>query len=103
MKQFFNLIYLILVSIFAFLQHIFNPVTQSVGLEVNSQNLGQAVGWGDIDNDGDLDLAYSYSNPAEFKLYRNEGGMYGDITNSSGLAGTGAWTIIWTVRYLRSN
>lgn len=76
-------------------QHTFNPVTTAVGLEVDPDNLGQAVGWGDIDNDGDLDLAYSYSNPADFKLYRNDGGMYSDITQSAGLSGISAWTIIW--------
>ena len=73
-------------------QHKFEAVTEDVGLEINTNNLGQAVGWGDIDNDGDLDLAYSYSNPADFKLYRNEDGFYTDITTASGLSGIAAWT-----------
>ncbi len=95
MKQ---IVYLLSLSLFVlntYSQHTFNPVTEAVGLEVDSDNLGQAVGWGDIDNDGDLDLAYSYSSPADFKLYRNDGGMYADITVSSGLSGISAWTIIW--------
>ncbi|MBU2652410.1 MAG: VCBS repeat-containing protein [Bacteroidetes bacterium] len=95
MKRIFSILPVCLFSLFAFSQHTFNPVTQAVGLEVNTQNLGQAVGWGDIDNDGDLDLAYSYSNPAEFKLYRNDEGMYTDITTVAGLTGISAWTIIW--------
>lgn len=86
---------LVAFSAITYSQHTFNPVTQSVNLEVNTQNLGQAVGWGDIDNDGDPDLAYSYSNPPEFKLYRNDDGMYTDITTESGLTGISAWTIIW--------
>jgi len=95
MNRIISIIPVCLFSLFTYSQHTFNPVTQAVGLEVNTQNLGQAVGWGDIDNDGDLDLAYSYSNPPEFKLYRNDEGMYDDITTGSGLAGISAWTIIW--------
>lgn len=95
MKNIIGLSFLLLASLQSYSQHTFNPVTQAAGLSVNTQNLGQAVGWGDIDNDGDLDIAYSYSNPPEFKMYRNDGGTYTDITNSSGLAGISAWSVYW--------
>jgi hypothetical protein len=95
MKPIFFLFSLFLIVQNIYSQHTFNPVTAAVGLEVDPGNLGQAVGWGDIDNDGDPDLAYSYSNPADFKLYRNDGGMYTDITASAGLSGISAWTIMW--------
>jgi hypothetical protein len=95
MKQIFYLTLLLVVSLGSFSQHTFNPVTEEVGIEVDTDNLGQAVGWGDIDNDGDLDLAFSYSNPPDFKLYRNDGGMYTDITSGSGLAGISEWSIFW--------
>lgn len=95
MKTFTSILVSIIFSSSLFAQQKFEAVTEDVGLEVNTNNLGQAVGWGDIDNDGDLDLAYSYSNPADFKLYRNDGGIYTDITSESGLAGIAAWTIIW--------
>ena len=95
MKPIFFLFSLFLIVQNIYSQHTFNPVTAAVGLEVDPGNLGQAVGWGDIDNDGDPDLAYSYSNPAAFKLYRNDGGMYTDITASAGLSGISAWTIMW--------
>lgn len=95
MKPIFFLFSLLLIVQSIYSQHTFNPVTGAVGLEVDPGNLGQAVGWGDIDHDGDLDIAYSYSNPADFKLYRNDGGMYTDITASAGLSGISAWTIMW--------
>jgi hypothetical protein len=95
MKQIFYLTLLFVISLDSFSQHTFNPVTEEVGIEVDTDNLGQAVGWGDIDNDGDLDLAFSYSNPPDFKLYRNDGGMYTDITSGSGLSGISAWSIFW--------
>ena len=95
MKTFACLNFLLIVSGMAFSQHTFNPVTEAVGIEVDTDNLGQGAGWGDIDNDGGLDLAFSYSNPADFKLYRNDGGVYTDITSGSGLEGIAAWSVFW--------
>lgn len=95
MKQFLHLTVMLIFSVNAFSQHTFQAVTEEVGIEVDNDNLGQAVGWGDIDNDGDLDLAFSYSNPADFKLYRNDGGVYTDITSGIGLEGIAAWSVFW--------
>lgn len=95
MKQILTLTFLLVAFLVSYSQHTFNPVTEEVGIEVDTDNLGQAVGWGDIDNDGDLDLAFSYSNPPDFRLYRNDDGMYTDITAGSGLAGISAWSIFW--------
>lgn len=95
MKQYFYFTILLIFSVNAFSQHTFQAVTEEVGIQVDYSNLGQAVGWGDIDNDGDLDLAFSYSNPADFKLYSNDGGVYTDITAGSGLEGIAAWSVFW--------
>ncbi len=95
MKQYHYLTFFMVISMSVFSQHTFNPVTEEVGIEVDYNNLGQAVGWGDIDNDGDLDLAFSYSNPADFKLYSNDGDVYTDITAGSGLEGIAAWSVFW--------
>jgi len=85
------LIILINVSV----QQIFEPVTSRVGIQILSGNMGQDCAWADIDNDGDLDLALSYSYPAIFQLYRNNDGVYTDITSSAGLSTIIASTILW--------
>ena len=76
-------------------QQTFTPVTSQVGISVEGNNMGQDCAWADIDNDGDLDIAFSYSYPSLFKLYRNNGGTFTDITISSGLGSIGASTILW--------
>ena len=45
---------------------------------------GQANAWGDIDNDGDLDLAITFRD-APVRLYRNDNGQFVDIAADSGL------------------
>jgi len=57
--------------------------------------MGQASAWADIDNDGDLDIAFSYSYPSLFKIYRNDSGSFTDITAGSGLNTIGASSILW--------
>jgi len=76
-------------------QQTFTPVTSQVGISVTGNNMGQDCAWADIDNDGDLDIAFSYSYPSLFKIYRNDAGAFTDITAGSGLSSIGASTILW--------
>lgn len=75
-------------------QHIFTNVTTQVGIS-GQTGLGHSVGWCDIDNDGDLDLAFSNQDGSGFWLYRNNGNDFTDITSSAGLSGQGANKILW--------
>ncbi|MBN1338671.1 MAG: VCBS repeat-containing protein [Bacteroidales bacterium] len=75
-------------------QHIFTNVTTQAGIS-GQTGLGHSVGWCDIDNDGDLDLAFSNQDGSGFWLYRNDGNGFTDITASAGLSGQGANKILW--------
>ena len=57
--------------------------------------LGHSVGWCDIENDGDLDLAFSNQDGSGFWLYRNDNTTFVNITASAGLSGQGAYKILW--------
>jgi hypothetical protein len=46
MKQTCNLTLLLVLSLGSFSQHTFYPVTNAVGIEVDTDNLWQSVGWG---------------------------------------------------------
>ncbi len=74
-------------------QQDFQNVTGSMGIS-GQTGLGHAVGWGDIDNDGDPDLGISNQQGDGFWFYLNEGDSFTDITNSAGLSGLGANKII---------
>ena len=52
--------------------------------------LGHSVSWGDIDNDGDPDLALSNQNGSGYWLFRNDGDAFINITAAAGLAGMSA-------------
>jgi len=74
-------------------QQTFQNVTSSMGI-YGQTGLGHAVGWGDIDNDGDPDLGISNQEGDGFWFYLNEGDHFTNITSSAGLSNLGANKII---------
>lgn len=76
-----------------FSQQLFQNVTASMGIG-GQTGLGHAVGWGDIDNDGDPDLGISNQEGDGFWFYRNDGDHFTNITTSAGLSGLGGNKII---------
>ncbi len=61
----------------------FQDVTRQAGLAVGFYGMGVAVG--DYDNDGDTDLYLTAVGPNH--LFRNDGGVFTDVTATSGTAG----------------
>lgn len=57
--------------------------------------MGHAVGWGDINDDGLLELAFSNQDGTGFGLYRNDSTEFIDITTSAGSFGISADKIIF--------
>lgn len=76
-------------------EHIFTNVTAQMGIS-GQTGLGHSVGWCDIDNDLDLDLAISNQDGSGFWLYRNDITSFTNITSQAGLSGQGANKILWT-------
>ena len=74
-------------------QQSFQNIAVSMGISGQS-GLGHAVGWGDIDNDGDPDLGFSNQDGSGFWFYRNDIDSFTDITVSAGLSGLSANKII---------
>lgn len=72
----------------------FREVAVQAGVSTTSTSVSTAAGaaWGDIDLDGDLDLAVcGYSQTADGnRLFRNDGGTFTDLTGS-GFAVQGTW------------
>ncbi len=61
----------------------FDPVTTKVKLGAEPA-LGMACAWGDYDNDGWADLLIT--GYGEIRLYRNQKGIFEDVTRTAGLA-----------------
>jgi hypothetical protein len=64
----------------------FTDISSSIGI-FQTDLFTYGASFGDIDNDGDLDLFISNRSPVDHNyLYRNDSGTYVDITNSSGIS-----------------
>ena len=97
MKELTKLTLTFLLSLYLFslnAQQVFTNVTSQMGI-TGMNGLGHSVGWCDIENDGDLDLAISNQDGTGFWLFRNNGSNFTNITSSAGLAGEGAYKILW--------
>ena len=95
-KKFFVFIFVIfiLTQFCLYAQQTFTDVTAQMGIG-GQTGLGHSVGWCDIDNDRDLDIAFSNQNSGGFWLYRNDDSVFTDITSQAGLSGLTAYRIIW--------
>lgn len=74
-------------------QQHFQNVAPAMGI-TGMTGLGHAVGWGDIDGDGDPDLGISNQEGNGFWFFRNDGDHFTNITIPAGLGGLGANKII---------
>ncbi len=75
-------------------QQEFTEVAASMGIS-GQTGLGHSVAWCDIDNDGDLDAAFSNQDGSGFWLYRNDITTFVNITSSAGLGGLGASRVLF--------
>jgi hypothetical protein len=62
---------------------VFTDVTEGVGIAGLAGVLTESVAWGDYDDDGDPDLYLTNDGPN--RLYRNDGGVFTDVTASAGV------------------
>ena len=67
----------------------FVDATASAGIDRIPRGYGHGVAVGDIDNDGDPDLFLTRY--GSYRLLRNDGGTFTDVTDPSGLGGTRDW------------
>ncbi|OYT17347.1 MAG: hypothetical protein B7C24_02940 [Bacteroidetes bacterium 4572_77] len=82
------------ISLSLLAQHQFHNVTSQQGISGLS-GLGHAVGWGDINNDGLQDVAFSNQDGSGFWLYKNNGENFQNITASAGLSGNSGNMILF--------
>ena len=61
----------------------FTDVTRQSGLDYHNRRHSLAAAWEDFDNDGDQDL-YVANDYGQNCLYRNDGGKFQDVANTSG-------------------
>ncbi len=71
----------------------FEEVSETRGIIRYSRARGS--GWGDMDNDGDLDL-FTVGIRDPHGMYRNDGGRFTDVTTDVGLFDpSGGWSALW--------
>ena len=64
----------------------FTDISSTIGI-FQTDLFTYGASFGDIDNDGDLDLFISNRSPEDHNyLYRNDSGIYVDITSTSGIS-----------------
>ncbi len=78
----------------SFGQQRFRNANAQVGI-YGQHGLGNSVGWCDIDNDGDLDIAFANQDGSGLWLYRNDDGSFTNITVSAGLGSDWGYDILW--------
>ena len=86
MKKTATIFLLFFICTLLYSQHTFNDITSQMGIG-GFTGLGHAVGWGDVDNDGDPDFAVSNQDGTGFWFYRNDITTFTNITNQAGLGG----------------
>ena len=94
MKKIVFLVFYLGIFVTAIAQHHFSNVTSQYGIYGQS-GLGHAVGWGDINNDGLQDVAFSNQEGDHFWIYKNNGDSFQDITSSAGLLGNSGEKILF--------
>eukprot|EP00036_Acanthoecidae_sp_10tr_P009768 CAMPEP_0182918832 /NCGR_PEP_ID=MMETSP0105_2-20130417/2324_1 /TAXON_ID=81532 ORGANISM="Acanthoeca-like sp., Strain 10tr" /NCGR_SAMPLE_ID=MMETSP0105_2 /ASSEMBLY_ACC=CAM_ASM_000205 /LENGTH=503 /DNA_ID=CAMNT_0025055951 /DNA_START=203 /DNA_END=1714 /DNA_ORIENTATION=+ len=66
---------------------VFTDMSSTAGVKGNGDQ-GRGTAWGDMNNDGFLDLAMVSADPAANRLYHNNGdGTFSDVTSTAGVAG----------------
>lgn len=66
---------------------VFTDATSTAGVAGNG-DMGRGTSWGDLNNDGLLDLAMVSADPGANRMYQNNGdGTFKDITSSAGISG----------------
>lgn len=70
---------------------VFTDVTVQVGMQDVALSQSISAAWGDYDNDGDVDIAVGMLS-GEVVVMRNDDGVFSDVTEELGIAGSTAST-----------